>query len=844
MATIIPNFDSKTGSEIPDFYEPAIQEQLSEPKPKASAASDVETPQPVSTARLSLAATENLDGPKAVELRNLAKELKVPEGIVFADHEMAKREKTARDMEMESLVVEWAREDVINAAIAKTEPQRLAGVIKAIKEFDNQGVDLSDSIFPETLPPSPAMEPVSESLGDVRGRPLQTVKSEGRDLELNFSGALRMIYDFPAQVFSAPFKALSKTDFGKMTEETWQAGELGREKTSLGWKYRKNPSPENLKMIEENRKKMILAGGNIFGIQAPSTFENPPAPDSQLYVIENRGKFVLLPSIDADGNSISMEQAWQKFQADQQHYGIFDNETGMQSFLSMPAEDQAQINQTWNRNKESSYLGLRTALEQLPRMLKDQLPTQAKWSFGGASAGVGAAALAGIAGPQALIPEEPLTYTIGAGVGGRLGWLAGSALASYEAEAGSFAAEMALEKDINGNPIPHDLLEAASDVYGLSAAGIETFGEALFLKFLAPAGMTATKGGKQAVAGFIRKALLDPSKRSLLLNTMLALAGQGITEGLEETAQATTEVLTKYAAQGVSESFYSGDWPDVDIQWLDDKEEIRESGQAGFAAGLWLAGGPTIATRVYNRQKFIDERIFYDRQQALFKLLSEVEAKGYAPDAVQTFVEKAAPETEANVDLDSGMLLVLQQDGMDILAPLGLNEADVQKHAEMGQTTPVQLSRVHSFLSSDQFNGIKDYMKEDPDALNRAEVRNSAENIEAEMQKASALYEDQQRERSAYKDAILRLRDETAQAIQQSRQLNVDANIHAKGAEDVASDFMRFHVGFAQRNFQTVPERINYMNRISVQRGQARGGLQQSLQEDRNAVVARTLTRR
>lgn len=110
---------------------------------------DLETvpPPESSSVRLTLKAADHLSSPNVARMREIARELAVPEGVVSADPAEAEIEHKARLLEKDKTFAAWAEKTPENAAMARDDAPGLVSVFDKISNF---GADLMHGVVFDT----------------------------------------------------------------------------------------------------------------------------------------------------------------------------------------------------------------------------------------------------------------------------------------------------------------------------------------------------------------------------------------------------------------------------------------------------------------------------------------------------------------------------------------------------------------------------------------------------------------------------------------------------------------------------------------------------------------------
>lgn len=415
------------------------------------------------------------------------------------------------------------------------------------------------------------------------------------------------------------------------------------------------------------------------------------------------------------------------------------------------------------RDTLADTLGLTSAVTQLPRMFSRDIPEAVKYAAGGALAGGGSGAIIGSA-----IPGVGTAGGAAAGlrIGGGAGWALGSGVAAYRAERGNFAAQFSQERDENGNRPDLETLTVSADTYALLSAGIETLGEALFLKLLKPVAGQAL--GRLGIRGWLYSAVKEAAKDKSALAVMgditrRVLAGAAL-EGLEEGSQQLVSILVESTAKRHATRAGVNQFADEGLLPSGAGAEILESAVEGAKAGLWLSGGPTIILGAGEVRKARQTAEWAQKQKMLKSAVDQTKVQTASPELSESFLRRGAGVT-GNVSIPADAVLELHQSGMDILEPMGWQAQDVADAAAMGQELEVPLSRLHTRLDNTTFGAVIDVARRTPDSMTAVEAAQINERIQADTEEVNDAFMEYQAEQNTIDAEMERVRSEISGAV-------------------------------------------------------------------------------
>ncbi|WP_297671138.1 hypothetical protein [uncultured Desulfovibrio sp.] len=705
--------------------------------------------------RMALTATENLPAAKAARVADLSKSLGIPEGVIVQNPAKAEQERLARQVEKTPLLARFAEEDKLQAAFVREDAEQLGGVFDAVADFWKRETDAVGRAWDK---------------GQVEGREIPRIGNQ-------YLAALQSGDPEAAARYLAEADAKSKVA---------------------------NPYAEQ----------------DAFGILRPGTVESA-AP----HVHEIGGKAVLLPSVDGQGNAVTPEAAAQLFRQNGQHAGIFASAEQARAFLGQPEQRRRDLFTNWKQKPESwveTAFGPGAGIEQLPRMIFDQLPTQANraaWgAAGGLATGAGVALALGQAGPQVAVPEEVLTVptaaVAGFFLGAKGGWSVGAAEAAFQVERGSFALDLAKERDANGQPLSSETIVAASNAYALLAAVEEGLGEAFFLTLLKPLGISGVaKGGVRGLfRDAVRRAALDKSTGAALLDVGARLALNATGEGLEEAAQEATGVLVEFLAKG----WENAHGANFSNELTGNGARIGQAFAGGAAAGLWLGSGPIVVSGAFQVRDAAQAGDYAEKHRALHEKVEATNTKQLSPAHMQDALEAAGPAMLERVELPADAMLELYQRGTDLLTPLGITEDEAAQVAEKGHTFTVPVSKLHAFLDAQQFDAAAEIMRRTPDAMSQAEAAQLDARLASDAQKIVELYQDNAQVFDQLAAEKERLHSEAAEAIHQIPGLRAQVEALAGGVDTYVDTWVNTVERFALRMGATGQNPVDVFKRITL----------------------------
>ena len=608
------------------------------------------------------------------------------------------------------------------------------------------------------------------------------------------------------------------------TGKSWDAGERQRQTSRLGNRYLAALSAgkaEEAAGIQAEAEALEKQGNpwweqDAYGLLKPGAARIGAKP--HVHLVD--GKAVLLPGMDAQGQVIALETAIERFNQTGEHGGIFAGPKHALAFLAQTPEKRSALFAGWREKPEESWAeaaGLTSALEQLPRMLIDQLPTQINRAGWGALLAGGGAFVLGQAGPQVVLPEEVITVPAAAIAGGKAGWIAGAGESAFYSERGAFALELAREKDANGQRLAPEAVSAAANAYALLAAAEESLGEAFFLYLLKPLGL-AGKVGEEGLRGFLRSAVkraaFDKSTGKILMDAGLRLGLNATGEGLEESVQEATGALVEFLTKGYANQFDGGAFAN-ELFTGENAARIGEAFKGGAAAGLWLGGGPIMVSAALDVRSGRMAQAYSENLMALYDKVEASSTKQLSPAHLQSALEFSGEAMREQVALPADAALELYQKGVDLLSPLGITEEAAQKAAAQGQDFLVPVAKLPANLDRRQMEAAAQIIRRTPEAVNAAEAARLDEKTAADAARVVELYQAQAAELDAMGREKETLRQEATAAIRGVPGLTAQAESLGGGVDRYVDDWLNVIERYALRMTATGQSPVETFRRIA-----------------------------
>lgn len=290
----------------------------------------------------------------------------------------------------------------------------------------------------------------------------------------------------------------------------------------------------------------------------------------------------------------------------------------------------------------------------------------------GALSGMGAAAIAGQAGPQVATPEEILTVPAAGVIGFKAGMAAGSSEAAYELERGFAYSEY---RDMG---LDHETAKMAASTVGAINSTLEAVSIGVAVRHI-----PWLRAGSQAVAKKLTADVL--TKPTIARATGTAVLRFGEVLGTEVVTESVQESVTFWAGEIAKPDAYGTGIPSYD-RWTDRVAETAlEVMQGAFLISTLGPGMSYYSDLRRAHQAGQTQKIWETVARGASKSETHKNNRGAYQAFVQRLVDQGAAE---NVWIDADRLVTyFQEKGRDpkaVAAELGIDAADFQEAVELG----------------------------------------------------------------------------------------------------------------------------------------------------------------
>lgn len=366
---------------------------------------------------------------------------------------------------------------------------------------------------------------------------------------------------------------------------------------------------------------------------------------------------------------------------------------------------------------DESFLRRTKVVPAMLEQLYTSLPLQGKSLAAGAAAagtvlGIGAVTGPGVAG---AVPLAGKAFTGAA--------LAASTYGTFYLERNLALADLLTKDDGFGHRLPPDIALEAATLHGAIAAGLETVSEKAFLSAFKKIEKTAGAVRPGVLAPWLRDVAQtlqkDPALRETVrgaLSKAGLIAGRAVpyvqragkvaaAESFTETTQELSNIASEVTAGRLANE---RDGTRFKTAWdtPENRTRILESAAGGFWAGLGFGAAPVITSAVYHGVRARSAAQFAQREQERHAVVEQAWTHQNDPDAMRELLETVAPETAQEVVVPLDRAVQLQQSGVDVLTPLGIQPDQAQAWATSGQTIRTSVAQLHAVLNQEQFNAV------------------------------------------------------------------------------------------------------------------------------------------
>ena len=691
-----------------------------------------------------LEASSDISAEQVSMASQLANELGQPEQTVLANTDYAKQKSTARQIEQIPGLAEWATQSRENMAVVRDN----------LPAFQSLSKMVSPSAIRQGEVPLP-VKSVKRDIGKISGL---VQRADGT-------------YVRHSESYNAYEAAKNPVgDWNPDTMSTLDARLLG---SRLG------PfDTQNVYLNENTLDSIALAGGDF------ATAWN--AASGARAIFDSIGAAANSFAIDIEGmsNTVSKSIA----EGDEQFKAI---EVGKKLFMF--DLDGADIAIEANKQDAVSFEGtlISPTIEEtlgpgIANMSRDINLAPEKAAVTAAGLGVGAVA-GRFVGQTAR----------GAKLGASLAYAAMSFKNSLFLEAGSTYASFKDELDENGQPMPREIAAAASALYAIVAASIETGADLAFLNVIGmgslidKAGALASKQeAKTAVLAFAR----NPANKSFLLGLADKMLKTGGIEAIEEGEQEAVQALTEYVSHEYANS--QGYNFNTDVSFKDFVERIGTSMQAGFWGGA--IGASPMVTVVHGADYLAGKKL-QSRLDNDAKINAELNTS--LKDTPQKIKQEAIENMGkgGSYHFAAEDLNALYQSGVDVITPLGMTAEELNDLAVKGLEVVLPEAKVITALTPDEFEAVRPFVRETSGGKSALEFLEDEKDMPAALAEKVKVQEAAFADRIEFGRKVTTLSTEISQAINTNP--NLKAQIEARGETvgEAVSNYLALVVAFSER---------------------------------------------
>lgn len=282
----------------------------------------------------------------------------------------------------------------------------------------------------------------------------------------------------------------------------------------------------------------------------------------------------------------------------------------------------------------------------------------------------------------------PVVGNAAGAIGGfGLGSTVGSVGPSFKLNSAEAYEEFSAMRDENGNPIPPDVVRAASIAYGLVATGLDTFA---FSKELKLAGI---KPGKLTGSG-IKELLMQKPVRDGLQELVERLGPAAFYEGTTEGMQAIAQYMVGKLAQAVTTSETGTDFKGDNLVEVG-KGVLNEATVGAITGSVVVAPGASVMA--YEQQQLANQATAREKYLKALAEGPDSKLKAELPDKYREYAEhltKGGPVENVYITA-SAFREFFQEQGLDpdeAARELGLPEGEIARALAEGGEIKVPMA--------------------------------------------------------------------------------------------------------------------------------------------------------
>lgn len=365
----------------------------------------------------------------------------------------------------------------------------------------------------------------------------------------------------------------------------------------------------------------------------------------------------------------------------------------------------------------------RTTIGKYAQISAQQLPVLANlYIEGGKGAAISAApaaAIGAIAGPGKAAAF--------ATVAGKFGFKIGMAVESFQQLSGEARREFLQDQDLAGNKIDRDLVNKASLVVGVLAAGAEVIGGLAIAKALSQSLTQILKSQLSTKTG--RQILAEAFKRQFMSALM-----EGGTEGVQE--------AIKIAATHIMRDIQGGDF--AEITWNAIGERLLEAVFAGSISGASMTAGPAALSvaREFNMQA--TAKVHRQNVSEAVRAFTESDLNGRSPAAAKDFLNTLNQNAEPVLIEPQALSIELDAQGVnpvEFFESVGVTPEALDEALRTGQDVEVNAATMVQVLSdSDVTEAVVNNVRAEPSAPTTSEVALQVDSVRKRIEEVTAKY--------------------------------------------------------------------------------------------------------
>jgi len=385
----------------------------------------------------------------------------------------------------------------------------------------------------------------------------------------------------------------------------------------------------------------------------------------------------------------------------------------------LSSEEKARLNYI----NQSRGAVPRTTVGKYAQISAQQLPVLANLYIEG---GKGAAAAAGPAAAiGALVgPGKAAAF---AAFSGKVGFRIGMAVESFQQLSGEARREFLQDRDLAGNKINRDLVNKASLVVGVLAAGAEVVG-----------GLAVSRALSQSLRQILKSQLSTKTGRQILAE---AFKGQFVSALMEGGTEGVQEAI-KIAATHIIRDIQGGNF--AEITWDAISERLLEAVLAGSISSASMTAGPAALSVATDARRQKQAELARERVVRAIEAFREGDLNNRSPSAAEDFLNTLNQNAEPVLIEPQALSIELDAQGVnpvEFFESVGVTPEALDEALRTGQDVEVNAATMVQVLSdSDVTEAVVNNVRAEPGAPTTSEVALQVDSVRKRIEEVTAQY--------------------------------------------------------------------------------------------------------